>query len=56
MKKKGRFLQNLSCFSRRATQKKAQIVSDETIKWIIYIAIIIAVGVAIRLILKKAAG
>jgi len=37
-------------------KKRGQIVSDETIKWIIYIALIIAVGFAVRMIFQKAIG
>ena len=36
--------------------KRGQIVSGETIKWIIYIALIIAVGFSIRMIFMKASG
>jgi len=36
--------------------KRGQIVGRETIKWIIYIAIIIAVGFSIRMIFKRASG
>lgn len=37
-------------------RKRGQIVSRKTIEWIIYIAIIIAVGYSIRLIFQKASG
>jgi len=37
-------------------KKRGQDVSGETIKWIIYIAIIIAVGFSIRLIFQRASG
>jgi len=37
-------------------KKRGQVVSGETIKWIIYIAIIIAVGFSIRLIFQRASG
>ncbi|MDH3353524.1 MAG: hypothetical protein OEL87_03685 [Nanoarchaeota archaeon] len=37
--------------------KRAQsVVSDETIKWIIYIAILVAAGFVIKQIVSRAAG
>jgi hypothetical protein len=37
-------------------KKRGQIISGETVKWIIYIALIIAVGFSIRMIFRKASG
>ena len=37
-------------------RKRGQVISGETIKWIIYIAIIVAVGFSIRMIFKRASG
>lgn len=36
--------------------KRGQIISGETIKWIIYIALIAAVGFSIRMIFRRASG
>ncbi len=36
--------------------KRGGIVTEETIKWILYLAIVVAVGVAIRMIIVKAGG
>jgi hypothetical protein len=36
--------------------KKGHIVSDETIKWIISLAILVAAGLAVKLIFSKVAS
>lgn len=40
----------------KSFNKKGEMVTDETIKWIIYIGILAAVGFAVRTIIMKAAG
>lgn len=36
--------------------RRGHIVSEETVKWILYLAIVVAVGFAVRLIIIKAGG
>ena len=36
--------------------KRGHIVADKTIKWILYLAIVVAAGFAIRMIIIKAGG
>ena len=43
------------CFLNRMG-KKGQIVGRKAIEWIIYIAIIVAVGFSIRMIFQRASG
>jgi hypothetical protein len=40
----------------KRNKRGQSMVSDETIKWIIYIALVVAAGVAIKMIVSKAAG
>jgi len=40
----------------KLNKKGQNIVSDETIKWIIYISIFIAVGFAVKMIVSRLTG
>ncbi|MFH0711601.1 MAG: hypothetical protein V1889_00580 [archaeon] len=47
-------LREASDFRYQISGKRGHIVSDEVIKWILYLAIVVAVGFAVRAIIIKA--